>query len=76
MVLVAGRGIGWSENFTIALPSRGSDQVLIREERTFVDPVVKMGERKDKEGKKVMNGLIAHPFSCKNGILSARSGKG
>ena len=35
-----------------------------------------MGERKGKEGKKVMNGLLAHPFPCENGLLSTLSGKG
>ena len=35
-----------------------------------------MGERKGKEGKKVMNGLLAHPVSCENGLLSTLSGKG
>ena len=35
-----------------------------------------MGERKGKEGKKVMNALLVHPFSCENGILSTFSGKG
>ena len=34
-----------------------------------------MGERKGKEGKKVMTGLLAHPFSCENGLLSTLSGK-
>ena len=35
-----------------------------------------MGARKGKEGKKVMNGLLAHPFPCENGLLSTLSGKG
>ena len=35
-----------------------------------------MGERKGNEGKKVMNGLLAHPFPCENGLLSTLSGKG
>ena len=34
------------------------------------------GERKGKEGKKAVNGLLAHPFSCENGLLSTLSGKG
>ena len=34
-----------------------------------------MGYRRGKEGKKVMNGLLAHPFSCENGLLSTLSGK-
>jgi len=34
-----------------------------------------MGERKGKEGKKVMNDLLAHPFPCENGLLSSLSGK-
>ena len=28
------------------------------------------------KGKQVMNGLLAHPFPCENGLLSTRSGKG
>ena len=35
-----------------------------------------MGERKGHEGKKVMNGLLAHPFPCENGLLYTLSGKG
>ena len=35
-----------------------------------------MGERKGREGKKAMNGLLAHPFLCENGLLSTLSGKG
>ena len=35
-----------------------------------------MGERKGKEGKKVMNGLLAHPFPCENGLLPMLSVKG
>ena len=34
-----------------------------------------MGERKGNEGKKAMNSLLAHPFPCKNGLLSTLSGK-
>ena len=34
-----------------------------------------MGEKKGNEGKKVMNGLLAHPFPCENGLLST-IGKG
>ena len=30
---------------------------------------VKMGWRKGNEGKKVMNSLLVHPFSCENGLL-------
>ena len=35
-----------------------------------------MGVRKGNEGEKVMNGLLAHPFSRENGLLSTLSGKG
>ena len=35
-----------------------------------------MGERKGNAGKKGMNGLLAHPFPCENGLLSTLSGKG
>ena len=35
----------------------------------------KWGEE-GKEGKKAMNGLLAHPFPCENGLLSTLSGKG
>ena len=35
-----------------------------------------MGERKGKEGKTIMNALLAHPFPCENGLLSTLSGKG
>ena len=35
-----------------------------------------MGERKGNEGKKVMSGILAHPFPCENGLLSTLSGKG
>ena len=35
-----------------------------------------MGERKGKEGKKAMNGLLAHPFPHENGLLSTPSLKG
>ena len=35
-----------------------------------------MGERKGKKGKKVVNGLLAHPFPCENGLLPTLSGNG
>ena len=35
-----------------------------------------MGRGRAREGKKVMNGLLAHPFSYENGLLSTLSGKG
>ena len=36
----------------------------------------KWGRGRTKEGKKVMNGLLAHPFPCENGLLSTLSRKG
>ena len=35
-----------------------------------------MGEEGQGRGKKAMNGLLAHPFPCENGLLSTLSGKG
>ena len=35
-----------------------------------------MGERKGNEGKKVMNGRLAHPLPCENDLLSTLSEKG
>jgi len=37
---------------------------------------VREGQNGGEERKKVMNGLLAHPFSCENGLLSTLSGKG
>ena len=37
---------------------------------------VKMGDRKGKEGKKVMNGLLAHPFRAKMVSCPSFQGKG
>ena len=35
-----------------------------------------MGEKRGNEGEKGMNGLLAPPFPCENGLFSTLSGKG
>ena len=37
---------------------------------------VREAQNGGEKGKTVMNGLLAHPFSCENGLLSTLSGKG
>ena len=37
---------------------------------------VREAQNGGEKGKKVVNGLLAHPFSCENGLLSTLSGKG
>ena len=37
---------------------------------------VREAQNGGEKGKKVMNGLLAHPFSCENGLLSTFQGKG